>query len=528
MQALLGIDIGTTGVKAALFAANDGHVLSSAFVDYPLFHPQPGWAEQNPEDWWQATLAATRSCLANGAQHGVTPADVRGIGLSGQMHGVVLLDETYKVLRPCIIWADQRSEAQCRWMTEKVGASRLIELVSNPALPGFSAPKALWVRDNEPEIFAQTRTLILPKDYIRFSLTGVLAMEISDAAGTCLLDVKHGRWSSEVLEAIGFDPSLLPPVVAADVVCGEITGEVEQFTGLLAGTPVAGGGADNACGAVGNGVVHPGLALVSIGTSGVLLAHAATPQVDVSGPIPRVHTFNHAVPHAWYLMGVTQSAGLSLLWVRDNIGLPERALEHWTGLDAYELLIREAEGVLPGSDGLLFLPYLQGERTPHLDAYARGGWIGLTASHNRRHLVRSVLEGVAFSLKDCFAIIQEQGLTLEQVRATGVGAKSPLWRQIIADVLGVELVTTNAQEGPAFGAALLAGVASGVYASVEQACDATVRVVERTEPRPDAEPIYARAYETYQALYPALKPIISRPVSTWRTFSEHGHDMLCT
>jgi len=509
MQALLGIDLGTTGVKAALFAAEDGHVISSAFVDYPLVHPHPGWAEQDPEQWWKATIIAIRSCLSDGEVHRVMPGDVRGVGLSGQMHGVVLLDEEYKVLRPCIIWADQRSDAQCRWMTERVGASRLIEYVSNPALPGFSAPKALWVRDNEPEIFAQTRTIILPKDYIRFRLTGVLAMEISDAAGTCLLDVKHGSWSQEVLHAIGFDSSLLPPVVAADAVCGAITDEVEQLTGLLAGTPVAGGGADNACGAVGNGVVRPGLALVSIGTSGVLLAYAATPQVDVSGPIPRVHTFNHAVPHAWYLMGVTQAAGLSLRWVRDNIGLPEQALERWTGLDAYELLTKEAEGVSPGSDGLLFLPYLQGERTPHLDAFARGGWIGLTASHNRRHLVRAVLEGVAFSLKDCFAIIQEQGLELEQLRATGGGAKSLLWRQILADVLGVQLVTTTAEEGPAFGAALLAGVASGVYASVSQACEITVRVVDSTEPRPELESVYTSAYEKYRALYLALKPIFT-------------------
>ncbi len=514
MQALLGIDLGTTGVKAALFAANDGHVLATAFVDYPLLHPHPGWAEQDPAEWWQATITAIRTCLAGGVSHGLSPADIRGIGLSGQMHGVVLLDAEYKVLRPCIIWADQRSDAQCRWMTERVGAARLIELVSNPALPGFSAPKALWVRDNEPETFARTRTIILPKDYIRYRLTGVLAMEISDAAGTCLLDVKHGTWSREVLEAIDFDPALLPPVVPADAVCGTITDEVAFLTGLQAGTPVAGGGADNACGAVGNGVVRPGLALVSIGTSGVVLAHAASPQVDTSGPVPRVHTFNHAVPHAWYLMGVTQGAGLSLRWVRDNIGLPERALERWTGQDAYDFLAKEAESVPAGSDGLIFLPYLQGERTPHLDAYARGGWIGLTASHDRRHLIRAVLEGVAFSLNDCFDIIREQGLQLTQMRATGGGAKSPLWRQIIADVLGVELVTTNATEGPAFGAALLAGVASGVYASVEQACDTTVHVVERTEPRLEVQHVYAETYATYQALYPALKPIISKPLST--------------
>ena len=511
MHTLLGIDLGTTGVKAALFAAEDGHVLSSAFVDYPLAHPQPGWAEQDPAEWWQATVVAIRTCLVGAVRHNVQPSDVRGVGLSGQMHGVVLLDEQMQVLRPCIIWADQRSDAQCRWMTERVGATRLIELVSNPALPGFSAPKLLWIRDNEPEIFARAHTMLLPKDYIRFRLTGKVAMEISDAAGTCLLDVKQGRWSHEVLEAIELDPALLPPVVAADTVCGAITDEVAALTDLRPGTPVAGGGADNACGAVGNGIVRPGLALVSIGTSGVVLAYADTPQVDMSGPVPRVHTFNHAVPHAWYLMGVTQGAGLSLRWVRDNIGLPERALERWTGLDAYELLAREAESVPAGSEGLLFLPYLQGERTPHLDAFARGGWIGLTASHDRRHLIRAVFEGVAFSLKDCFSIIQEQGLPLEQLRATGGGAKSVLWRQIIADVLGVELVTTNASEGPAFGAALLAGVASGVYTSVTQACETTMRVVERTEPDSRNERAYTQAYETYRALYPALKPIISKP-----------------
>ncbi len=510
MDTLLGIDLGTTGVKAALFAANDGHVLSSAFLEYPLFHPQPGWAEQNPADWWDATVSAIRACLAGADQFGVAPKDVRGVGLSGQMHGVVLLDEHDQVVRPCIIWADQRSDAQCRWITERVGATHLIELVSNPALTGFSAPKLLWVRDNEPELFARAKTMLLPKDYIRYRLTGVKSMEISDAAGTCLLDVKHGVWSSEALAALELDPSLLPPVIPADAIAGVITEEVSALTGLLPGTPIAGGGADNACGAVGNGVVLPGLALVSIGTSGVVLAHAEAPRVDLSGPIPRVHTFNHAVPNAWYLMGVTQGAGLSLRWLRDNIGLPERALERWTGQDAYEFLSHEAASASPGSDGLIFLPYLQGERTPHLDPYARGGWFGLTASHDRRHLIRSVLEGVAFSLKDCFAIIREQRLPIEQVRATGGGAKSLLWRQIIADTLGVELVITNATEGPAFGAALLAGVASGVYSTVQAACEETVRVIERTPPRSETEGAYARAYETYRALYPALRPVINR------------------
>jgi xylulokinase len=512
METLLGIDLGTTGVKAVLFAVEDGHILADAFVDYPLYHPHPGWAEQNPADWWQATITAIRTCLSTGSQAGAQPSDVKGVGLSGQMHGVVLLNETHQVLRPCIIWADQRSDQQSRWMTERVGASRLIEYVSNPALTGFSAPKLLWVRDNEPEIFAQTRTVFLPKDYIRYLLTGTAAMEISDAAGTCLLNVKQGVWSQEVFKAIELDPALFPAIIAADAIGGTITAEVAAVTGLPAGTPVAGGGADNACGAVGNGVVTSGLVLISIGTSGIVLAYSDAPQVDTSGPIPRVHTFNHAVPNAWYLMGVTQGAGLSLRWVRDNIGLPESALARWTGIDAYEYLAQEAAGVPAGSEGLIFLPYLQGERTPHLDAYARGGWIGLTASHDRRHLIRSVMEGVAFSLKDCFTIIREQGLQLDQVRATGGGARSPFWRQIIADVLGVELVTTNATEGPAFGAALLAGVAGGVYRSVQTACDQTVHVIERTEPRPETAANYAQAYETYKALYPALKPIISRPL----------------
>jgi xylulokinase len=510
MHILLGIDLGTTCVKAALFSADDGHAVVDAFVAYPLFHPHPGWAEQHPSDWWQATISAIRICLEAAAKCGVQASDVRGVGFSGQMHGIVLLDEQQQVVRPCIIWADQRSAAQSEWMTEKVGASRLIECVSNPALTGFSAPKLLWVRANEPDVFARVRTLLLPKDYIRYRFTGVMAMEISDAAGTCLLDVKHGTWSREVLAAIGLEVALLPPVIAADKVSGTTTEEVAALTGLPVGIPVAGGGADNACGAIGNGIVVSGLALVSVGTSGVVLAYSDTARVDTSAAVPRVHTFNHAVAHAWYLMGVTQAAGLSLRWVRDNIGLPERALERWTGQDAYDTLAKEAASVPPGSLGLIFLPYLQGERTPHLDAYARGGWIGLSASHDRRHLVRSVMEGVAFSLRDCFSIIREQGLALEQVRATGGGAKSLLWRQIIADVLGVELVVTNATEGAAFGAALLAGVASGIYSSVQEACKQTVRVVERTEPRPEIAQVYDAAYEVYKALYPALKPIMGR------------------
>jgi xylulokinase len=507
---LLGIDLGTTGVKAVLFNAENGEALSSAFCSYPLLHPRPGWAEQQPEDWWSATVQAMKTCVSGGRALGISAASVRGIGLSGQMHGVVLLDEHARVLRPAIIWADQRSEEECRQITEQVGASRLIELVSNPALTGFSLPKLIWIRNHEPGLFALGRTLLLPKDYIRYRLTGVLGMEISDAAGTCLLDVVHGRWSEELLALLDLDPGLLPPVIASDAVAGGLLPEVASQVDLLDGTPVAGGGADNACGAVGSGVVAAGLALVSIGTSGVVLVHSNRPLVDRSGPLPRVHTFNHAQPSAWYLMGVTQAAGLSLRWLRDNLGLPEMAVERFSGLDAYDLLDAEAGQAPAGSEGLQFLPYLQGERTPHLDAAARGGWIGLTASHTRRHLIRAVLEGVAYSLKDCFTIIQQQGSPIEQVRATGGGARSRLWRQIIADVLGIELVTTNSAEGPAFGAAILAGVASGVYPSVEEACRRVVTTLEHTEPEAAASGIYMKGYGVYQALYPALQPLFSR------------------
>jgi xylulokinase len=507
---LLGIDLGTTGVKAVLFNAEDGEVRSSAFCSYPLFHPRPGWAEQQPEDWWSATLQALKTCVSGGRAKGIPAASVRGIGVSGQMHGVVLLDEDSLVLRPAIIWADQRSEEECRQITERVGASHLIELVSNPALTGFSLPKLMWIRNHEPDLFARGRTLLLPKDYIRYRLTGVLGMEISDAAGTCLLDVVHGRWSEELLSLLDLDRRLLPPVIASEAVAGGLLPDVASQVELPGGTPVAGGGADNACGAVGSGVVRQGLALVSIGTSGVVLVHSSSPLVDRSGPLPRVHTFNHAQPAAWYLMGVTQAAGLSLRWLRDNLGLPEMAVERFSGLDAYDLLDAEAGQAPAGSEGLLFLPYLAGERTPHLDASARGGWIGLTASHTRRHLIRAVLEGVAYSLKDCFTIIQQQGLPIEQVRATGGGARSRLWRQIISDVLGTPLVTTNSAEGPAFGAAILAGVAAGVYPSVEEACRRVVATLEHTEPQAETSDRLAKGYAVYQALYPALQPLFPR------------------
>ncbi len=498
MQTLMGIDLGTSGVKA-LLVTPAGQVVASATREYPLRHPQLGWAEQDPAEWWAATVAALRACLdaAPGAQ-------VAGVGISGQMHGAVLLGADMQVLRPCIIWADQRCQAECDEITARVGAERLIDLVSNPALPGFTAPKILWVRNHEPEVWARARRVLLPKDWLRFMLTVAQGIEISDAAGTCLLDVARGEWSAEVLAALDFAPDLLPPVVGAAQVAGRITPQAAALTGLAAGTPVAGGGADNACAAVGAGIVQPGQALVSIGTSGVVLAYSSEPAVDRSGPVPRAHTFNHAVPDAWYLMGVTQAAGLSLRWVRDQLGALESAA-HTMGRDPYEVLAEEAASVPPGSEGLLFLPYLQGERTPVLDGLARGGWIGLTARHTRAHLVRSVLEGVAFSLRECLDVLRAAGVSITELRATGGGARSVVWRQILADVFAQPLVPLATEEGPALGAALLAGVAAGVYASVPAACDAVVRTLPAIAPQADVTGRYARLYSLYQGLYPALR-----------------------
>lgn len=499
METLLGIDLGTSGVKAALVQA-DGHILATATEEYPLTHPHPGWAEQEPEDWWQGTVQAIRACLARA---GTT--DLRGVAISGQMHGAVLLDDADRPVRPCIIWSDTRSQAECDRMTAAIGAQRLIDLVSNPALPGFTAPKVLWVRDNEPAVWARVHRLLLPKDYIRFRLTGTAAMEISDAAGTCLLDVAQGAWSREVFTALDLDPALVPPIIGAAEIGGRITPTVAELTGLPVGLPVAGGGADNACAAVGTGIVTAGQALVSIGTSGVVLAFSATPLVDRSGPVPRAHTFNHAVPDAWYLMGVTQAAGLSLRWVRDQIALFEMTAAHSAGFDPYTEMSDMANSIPAGSDGLIFLPYLQGERTPILDAQARGGWVGLTARHTRAHLIRSVMEGVAFSLRDCLEVLRAAGVEIAELRATGGGARSPLWRQILADVFDLPLAPLATEEGPALGAALLAGVATGVYASVPEACSAVVRTAPAVAPRSANVPRYAGLYRIYRSLYPALQ-----------------------
>ncbi|MBI4165132.1 MAG: xylulokinase, partial [Acidobacteria bacterium] len=412
--------------------------------------------------------------------------------------------KAHAVLRPSLLWCDQRSQAQCDWITSKVGTDRLIQLVSNPALTGFSSPKMLWVRDNEPQIFDRVAHFLLPKDYVRLRLTGEFATEVSDASGTLLLDVTNRRWSKEMLSALGIDSNILPRVYESPEITGKISNEIAQATGLKAGTPVVGGGGDQASSAVGNGIVSPGLTSATLGTSGVVFAYTDAPKLDPKG---RIHTFCHAVPGKWHVMGVTQGAGLSLRWFRDNFGESEAWQARQKGVDPYDLLIQQAEKVPAGSEGVVWLPYLMGERTPHLDAQARGMWFGMTAAHKRGHMIRSILEGVAYSLRDSYEIFKELGIPIEQIRASGGGSRSPFWRQIQADIYGKEVVTLRTSEGSALGAALLAGVAAKNYSSVEESAKQAIVVQERIPPQPDNVKLYDRQYEVYRNLYPAVRDL---------------------
>ena len=504
MSYLLGIDLGTTGARAILVDTSDGRVVAGATSEYPLHTPRPLWAEQDPGDWWDGTVSAVRAALG-AAREARGRVDVAAIGLSGQMHGVVLLDGTGEVVGPSIIWCDGRSQAQCDAITARVGETRLIELTSNPALVGFSAGKLLWIRSERPDEFARARRFLLPKDYIRYRLTGAHASEVSDASGTLLFDVANRRWSDEMLAALDLDRGLLPPVHESPEVTAHVTAEVARELGIAPRTPVVGGGGDQAAGAVGNGVVRPGVVSSTIGTSGVVFAHCASPVRDARG---RVHTFCHAVPGAWHVMGVTQGAGLSWRWFRDEVaGDLEKRAAAAEGREIYDVLAAQAATAPPGSAGLLFLPYLMGERTPHLDPKARGGWFGLTAAHRRGHLARAVLEGVAYSLRDCLEILYEMGVQVDEIRASGGGGRSALWRQIQADVFGRAVVTVNASEGPAYGAALLAGVGIGAWRTVPEACATCISVATRTEPDPAARPVYERDYRIFRDLYPCLAPL---------------------
>jgi xylulokinase len=500
----LGLDVGTTGSRAVIIDET-GRVTAAASADHaPMAQPHPTWAEQHPEDWWRAAQEAIRAALG---QAGFGGDRIAGIGLSGQMHGAVLLDERHNVIRPSIIWCDQRSQAQADWFTETIGAERLKEITCNPALTGFTVPKLLWVRDHEPANYGRMRKLLLPKDYVRFRLTGEFATEVSDAAGTLLLDVPRRKWSSEILDKLGMREDQLPRVAESHEATTRISATAADLTGLKAGTPVVGGGGDQAAGGVGNGIVEPGIVSSTIGTSGVLFAHTDAPSLDRGG---RVHTFCHAVDRRWHVMAVTQGAGLSFRWFRDHFGQAEAAAAASAGSDPYAILTREASKAPAGCEGLLFLPYMMGERTPHLDPYARGVFFGLTARHTRAHVIRAILEGVAYSLRDGLEIFNEMGVPSTQVRASGGGGKSPLWRQIQADVFDKEMVTINSTEGSAYGVALLAAVGTGRFASVQEACRACIRVVDRCVPNPANARLHAEYYQIYRALYPQLKESFRR------------------
>jgi xylulokinase len=491
---LIGIDVGTGGTRV-LLVDTAGKVVGSTVREHaPFRSPQPGWAEQDPEDWWQAAVHAIPALLE---ATGTTPEEIAAVGLSGQMHGAVLLDATDHVLRPALIWCDQRTAVEAAWLTTQLGAKRLIQLTSNPALTNFTLTKLLWVRRHEPAIWQQFRSFLLPKDYVRFRLTGEKAMDVADASGTLLLNVAARRWSGEMLAAVDMPESILPALWECHEIAGTVTAEAASLTGLRAGTPVVAGAGDQSAGALGMGIVRPGDVSATIGTSGVVFAATDQPFLDPHG---RLHTFCHAVPGRWHVMGVTQAAGLSLRWFRDTFASTDDR-------EGYARLGDAASTVPAGADGLLWAPYLMGERTPHLDPEARGALVGLTASHRQSHIVRAIMEGVAFSLKDTLSIFAEIGVPARAIRLGGGGARSPIWRQIQADVYGQAVEIVAAEEGAAYGAALLAGVGAGVWPSADAACDAVIRVAHRIMPQLSASAKLQEFYALYRRLYPSLQPI---------------------
>ncbi len=498
MKYILGIDLGTSGTKTVLFD-QAGTPVASATVEYPMQQPQNGWAEQQPEDWYHAAIETISRVVK---QSNVDAKDIVSLGISGQMHGLVMLDEKGEVIRPSIIWCDQRTGEECKEITRLVGAERLIEITANPALTGFTAGKIRWVQNHEPENFKKCRYILLPKDYLRYMLTGDVATEVSDASGMQLLDVPGRCWSQEVLKAMGIDEALLGKVYESCEVTGHISETAAKLTGLTTNTLVVGGAGDNAAAAVGTGVVRDGTAFTTIGTSGVVFAHTNKLSIDPKG---RVHTFCCAVPGAWHVMGVTQAAGLSLKWFRDTFCQAEIEASAQMGVDSYVLMNDEIAQSPIGANRLLYLPYLMGERTPHLDPDCRGVFFGLSAMHQKRDLMRAVMEGVTYALNDCLGVLAEMGVKPAQMLACGGGGKSPLWRQMLADVFGCPVATTQSKEGPALGVAILAGVGAGLYASVESACDQMIHVNPAQQPNVEAAKEYAKNYELYRSLYPCMK-----------------------
>ena len=496
---LLGIDVGTSGLKAILID-RAGKVVTSALVEYPLLTPKPGWAEQEPEAWWKAAIKAIGLVRK---QAKAKAEEIAGVGLTGQMHGSVFLDKDNAVIRPALLWCDQRTAAECDEITRRVGGlPELLSLTGNQALTGFTAPKVLWLRNQEPRNYERVRKLLLPKDYIRFRLTGEYAIDVADASGTLLFDVKNRTWSNAVLDRLGIRRDILPASMESPEVSGRVTPAGAKAAGLAVGTPVVAGAGDQAAGGVGNGITREGVISSSLGTSGVMFAYAKEPNVDSQG---RLHTFCHGVPGAWHCMGVMLSAGGSFRWYRDALNGDLVAAAKKKRVDPYELMTAEAKKAPPGCEGLVFLPYLMGERTPYPDPGARAVFFGLHARHARPHLTRAVMEGVTFGLRDSLELMGLLNIPVREIRASGGGAKSPFWCQMQADIFNAPVVTINVNEGPAFGAALLAAVGTGAFQSVPEACDATIRVAKRWEPDPRQVVVYDEYYGFFRTMYGAVR-----------------------
>ncbi len=485
----LGLDVGTGGSRALLVDANGRVAFSHIEPHEDMRMPKPLWAEQDPEDWWRASQLAVQGVLQKAAVDG---SSIRGLGLSGQMHGLVLLDKNKEVIRPALIWCDQRSQRQVNEINAEIGPEVVLRATANPVLTGFTLPKLLWVRDHEPGFFGRVSHVLLPKDFLRFKLTGEFATDVSDASGTAFFDVVHRTWSNEMIELLHLDRATLPRVYESSEVTGTVTETAARATGLRRDTPVIAGAGDQAASAIGNGIVESGAVSCTVGTSGVVFAYLKEPAYDPRG---RVHTFCHAIPNAWHVMGVTQGAGLSLQWYRNR--LAQNCL--------YDELTADAALSPPGAHGLFWLPYLMGERTPHLDPNARAAWVGLTAKHQSSDLVRSILEGVCYSLKDCLEIIASLGASATETRLSGGGAKSPLWHQLFADIFDQRVTTLETQEGSAFGAALLAMIGTGEYTNAQELCRVAVHEVSAKNAVRDAVEFYERRYRIYRSLYPALK-----------------------
>ncbi|QQE77899.1 xylulokinase [Alicyclobacillus sp. SO9] len=500
-QAVLGIDIGTSGTKVIVVGV-DGTVLGSATETYDMATPKLGWAEQNPEDWWNATVKATQRALEK-----KTNLDVQAIGFSGQMHGLVPLNRDGEVLRPSIIWCDVRTEEQSIALEQTVGREQIIQLTQNPPLPNFTLTKLLWMRDYEPDLYRQIRCVLLPKDYIRYKLTGSYAMDVADASGTLLFDVSKRKWSSEMCQATGVSKEWLPPVYESNDVVGHLTDGAGALLGLPGGIPVVAGAGDQAAGAIGLGVLEPGAISAVFGTSGVVLAVTDSPLRDPKG---RLHTFCHGQRDSWFVMGVTQAAGGSLQWYRNRFAQVEQLAANQSKRDVYEFLMDEAESVAPGAEGLLFLPYLLGERTPHLDPNARGGWIGLQWRHDLSHLVRSVLEGVSFSLRDAWEIIRELGITSSQWKASGGGAQGDIWMQIFASVVRQELEIVQASHGPAYGAAILAAQGVGILDETSESVHSWLSSGKTVRPKEEWVEFYDSLYSVFRQGYAASKDIVTQ------------------